>query len=63
MEPWYSDCKASFILFGAFFINVEMSINQLNSTPWKIRNQPLISDCQGYSMGGDELGTPKEIQS
>jgi hypothetical protein len=31
-EPWCSDCKISIILLGAFFINVEISINRLTST-------------------------------
>jgi hypothetical protein len=36
MELWCGDCKVSIILLGAFFINIEISINQLTSTSWKI---------------------------
>jgi hypothetical protein len=47
MELWCGDYKGSFVMFGAFFINVEISTNRLTSTSRKIGTQPLIRGCWG----------------
>jgi hypothetical protein len=50
MELWCSECKVLLVLLRAFFINIEISINQLISTSRKIENQLLIKWYQilGY---------------
>jgi hypothetical protein len=50
---WCSECKILIVLLGAFFINVEISINQLTSTFQKIGIQPII---KWYQISGCPWG-------